>query len=55
MIFYKALFTVLKLKPFFRHELFTDDYNSHLDPRITNEFASAGFRVGHTMVARNVE
>ena len=30
-------------------------YDSKIDPRITNEFATAGFRVGHSMVDSNFE
>ena len=40
---------------FFSNQLYTEDYNADLDPRITNEFAAAGFRVGHTMIAHTVE
>ncbi len=29
---------------------FSDDYRSDFDPRITNEFATAAFRVGHTLI-----
>jgi len=31
------------------------DYNDNFDPRITNEFLTAAFRVGHTMVPTMVE
>ena len=29
---------------------FSNDYRDDFDPRITNEFSSAAFRVGHTMI-----
>jgi hypothetical protein len=38
-----------------RDQLYSEDYNPGMDPRVTNEFAAAGFRVGHTMVTKTVE
>lgn len=32
------------------NRVFSNDYRNDFDPRITNEFASAAFRVGHTMI-----
>jgi hypothetical protein len=39
----------------FRSDLFSDDYDAKLDPRLTAEFQAAAFRVGHSMVQRTVE
>ena len=33
----------------------SNGYDPDIDPRITNEFATAGFRVGHSMVDSNFE
>jgi len=33
---------------------FSNDYSSEFDPRISNAFATAAFRVGHTMIPRFV-
>merc|ERR1712241_862601 len=33
---------------------YTNSYNERLDPRITNEFASAAFRFGHSMMPKQV-
>ena len=32
-------------------EGFSNSYNPTLDPRITNAFAAAAFRIGHTMIS----
>ena len=31
-------------------EGFSNDYRTDIDPRITNEFATAGFRMGHSLI-----
>ena len=31
-------------------EGFSNDYRNDIDPRITNEFATAGFRMGHSLI-----
>ena len=31
-------------------EGFSNDYRTDIDPRITNEFATAGFRMGHSFI-----
>ena len=33
---------------------FSDDYSGDFDPRITNPFAAAGFRFGHSLVPENI-
>ena len=32
-------------------EGYSNSYNPTLDPRITNAFAAAAFRIGHTMIS----
>ena len=34
---------------------FSDSYRSDFDPRITNAFAAAAFRVGHTLIPGVIE
>ena len=29
---------------------FSEEYNPNFDPRVTNEFAAAAFRIGHTLI-----
>ena len=31
-------------------EGFSNDYRTDIDPRITNEFATAGLRMGHSII-----
>ena len=31
-------------------EGFSNDYRANIDPRITNEFATAGLRMGHSII-----
>ena len=33
---------------------YSDDYSGDFDPRITNPFAAAAFRFGHTLIPENV-
>ena len=33
---------------------YSQDYKSDFDPRITNAFSTAAFRVGHTMIPKFV-
>ena len=33
---------------------FSDDYSGDFDPRITNPFAAAGFRFGHSLIPENI-